>query len=831
MFRGTSLPRSAALGINITPVAFSAKRSYSVKVIERYERCRHLGSYTKNDTSVAIGRAGGPASGVQIRLDESSCKITDVKVRILGCGSAIASSSFMKGSLRRMTHSTIPAISRTQKFTRSHFSHQSSDGSIQGIPNDLGYKNTLSHVAKSSVQENSTLVYNPANFQHFPEDSYSDFFDLRTTPGLAYYDRTRYISVIDSLPKVLLFLRPRRFGKSLTLSMLAHFHGVEHKISYSKLFQDLAVHHDVQAGKVFPGQYLILSIDFAGFNYSSEAKVAEFAINSMINDALKRFHRTYADFLGDVESKDLIEELIEPANSISSFENCVQIVKEILLAKSGDPEHSLAGVKGIYLLADEYDAYSNEYHDLDDDRPGNSLRENKRLLHSGFWARVKSNIGHKMIQKCFITGVTPLSMTDHTSGFNISKNVSDKRVLAGLCGLSKEDVLASLRVPGVCDSDEEIHKCFNTMEVHFNGYRFSPHQDIPRVFNTNTCLEYLEGLLTKELTEPLCPSNSEPSERLLQVLAASPIAISTFESYCNNSPLDVDSWRTPIPYETLQPTFGIFQLGNKLNKPAWLSFMRYVGGLTYADEMPKKQLQVPNVVTIKRFANAVLNRYKLEVNAIGDALRAVVSTGDVSNLWGHYRKLMVQRDVGDNDLKNKTEENHRDSFHCVLLQNPLLRSKVELEVRKSPKSSGRIDMTISAPTTLRSSITEIKALRINFLDVKAAEPPSDPCRSQEYLKAMTLNRIGNVDQLLEIKFAAWDKHRAGISIADWIEYPDGPRDQLRKYWRSPEIVRHCREYNTVPVIIIGSRKIVIWEMNEDGVLGYPQLDGEGPLDG
>ena len=84
----------------------------------------------------------------------------------------------------------------------------------------------------------ATLVLNKANFRSFPSNDRPDFGELRLDPEFAYFDRTDFISALESFDEdVLLFLRPRRFGKSLTLSMLAHFHGVQYKELYDELFQ------------------------------------------------------------------------------------------------------------------------------------------------------------------------------------------------------------------------------------------------------------------------------------------------------------------------------------------------------------------------------------------------------------------------------------------------------------------------------------------------------------------------------------------------------------------------------------------------------------------
>src|SRR3954466_5178148 len=143
----------------------------------------------------------------------------------------------------------------------------------------------------------------------------------------------------------------------------------------------------------------------------------------------------------------------------------------------------------IYLLADEYDAFSNEYLDPDDNSAWDALRANKQSLLKGFWARVKESMGSQRIEKCFITGVSPLSMADHTSGFNIATNVSFKRELSGLCGLSHEDVRAALQLPSLCGSDvSQIEENFKIMVRYYDGYRFYQYGQVPPVFNTNTCL-------------------------------------------------------------------------------------------------------------------------------------------------------------------------------------------------------------------------------------------------------------------------------------------------------------------------------------------------------
>ena len=82
------------------------------------------------------------------------------------------------------------------------------------------------------------MTFRKDDFRGFPLNDKRSFELIRTNPQYAYFDRSRYISVLESfLESVLLFLRPRRFGKSLFLSTMAHFHGVDYKQNYKELFQ------------------------------------------------------------------------------------------------------------------------------------------------------------------------------------------------------------------------------------------------------------------------------------------------------------------------------------------------------------------------------------------------------------------------------------------------------------------------------------------------------------------------------------------------------------------------------------------------------------------
>jgi hypothetical protein len=140
---------------------------------------------------------------------------------------------------------------------------------------------------------------------------------------------------------------------------------------------------------------------------------------------------------------------------------------------------------------------------------------------------------------------------------------------------------------------------------------------------------------------------------------------------------------------------------------------------------PKNYLKIPNKIAAKRIATAVIRKYRLG-ESLNIALSDLAKNGDLKPVLSCYRKMMVQRDVGISDLKNKTEEVHRDSFYFTLLQNHCLKPTLEFNVVKVFRSStiprpmsnvqylqlnrkpGRIDLALQLPKYI--VITEWKFL-------------------------------------------------------------------------------------------------------------------------
>ncbi|KAG0330779.1 hypothetical protein BG000_011466 [Podila horticola] len=300
---------------------------------------------------------------------------------------------------------------------------------------------------------------------------------------------------------------------------LSHFHGREHLPDYKPLFEGLAIDEHVKKGDVNPGRYFVLQVDFSSVDRSQDREAARHSLSLMLNRSIMQFYRTYEPYLR-MSADYLIENFIKD-DATASLTECVNVVHDVL-ASVDSPDDPLSMIKGIYVMADEYDSYSNEYLvPIDSVQWKPPQRADTDSLLKGFWASVKSGLGYHKIAKCYITGVSPQSLVDNTSGFNVARYVSWHPKLAGFCGLMEADVVAALTHEKVCRSSPEAEKHLKIIRDHFNGFNFVPRGQGPLTYNTNTCLEYLQSLVEgMPMEDPLSVTNSEASEVSLRLLAA-----------------------------------------------------------------------------------------------------------------------------------------------------------------------------------------------------------------------------------------------------------------------------------------------------------------------
>lgn len=295
--------------------------------------------------------------------------------------------------------------------------------------------------------------------------------DFATLIGESYFyqDRTDRIPLLEDAGRQLIFIRPRRFGKSLLLSMLEHYYDVNRAGQFDALFGHLTIG---QHPTPLRNQYFVMKWDFSLVKAQGEVKDIEAALHRHLNDCVQDFALRYQARLAHP-----IE--IHADNALSSW-------RSALMAVSQTPHK-------LYLLVDEYDNFANEvlmtgrkqeYYE--------ALLYGEGLLKTVFKA-VKAAAGGQGLDRAFITGVSPIVLSDMTSGYNVAKNIYLDDEFNDLCGFTEGELAAVLARLAAEGGSWSAAEALDAMRTFYNGYRFSEEAG-DSLYNPTLSLYFLECL-------------------------------------------------------------------------------------------------------------------------------------------------------------------------------------------------------------------------------------------------------------------------------------------------------------------------------------------------
>ncbi|CAN2048893.1 AAA family ATPase [Candidatus Magnetomoraceae bacterium gMMP-13] len=269
--------------------------------------------------------------------------------------------------------------------------------------------------------------------------------------GYFYCDRTDSIHLLEQ-GKYLLFLRPRRFGKSLLLSMLENYYDIDRKDDFEDIFGHLKIGKNPTP---LHNKYFILHWDFSCVDPTGTVDDIKKALHNHINSSIKAFIMYYKKYL-----PEKIE--INTENALSSITSLLSVV-----SMTSHP---------IYLLIDEYDNFANEV--MMGVRRGKGIYE-ALVYEEGslktLFKVIKASTRNSIFDRIFITGVSPVVMSDVRSGFNIAENIYLSKKFNDLCGFTEEEVKSTLKTIGAeCGrEDQEAEKALALMRTYYNGYKFA----------------------------------------------------------------------------------------------------------------------------------------------------------------------------------------------------------------------------------------------------------------------------------------------------------------------------------------------------------------------
>jgi hypothetical protein len=300
------------------------------------------------------------------------------------------------------------------------------------------------------------IPYGISDFQSLIEEKYF------------YQDRTSFIENLEKWhSKYPVFLRPRRFGKSLFVSMLHHYYGLEHKADFHANFGNLYIG---QHPSPLANSYLVLSFEFSRIDTATQESTYRGFLRNTISGA-RRFFSAYAQFY-TAEQKQNIETAESPeavVNAIFDF------------TKQNDIPHK------IYLLIDEYDHFANELLSFDLKRFKENVSRNGFVRK--FYESFKTATRDGVIDRLFITGVSPITLDSLTSGFNVGDNISLNPIFHDMMGFTGAEVQEMLQISQVAEA--VLPALMEDLQAWYNGYRFN-HRAKNSLFNPDMVLYFLK---------------------------------------------------------------------------------------------------------------------------------------------------------------------------------------------------------------------------------------------------------------------------------------------------------------------------------------------------
>ncbi len=325
----------------------------------------------------------------------------------------------------------------------------------------------------------------------------TDFIRIRQE-NYYYIDKTAFIRNIEQSSSFLFFIRPRRFGKSLWLAVMECYYDIARKEQFEELFKGTEIYNNPTEER---NSYFILRFNFS--EISSQIDEVESSFNETVKIQGIDFIKKYQEIIMNPDEK---------IKKIEKLEKAESVLKHII---------SLMKNKGkIYLLIDEYDNFTNTILSTTGKERYEAITHGEGFYRHFFNVIKAGTTGPGApIGKLFITGVSPVTMDDVTSGFNIGSNITTKPDFNEMVGFTEKetmDLLSYYHREGFLK--EEPDKLMNILKPWYNNYLFSEKRK-EKLFNSDMVLYFIkEYTELKSLPEEMLDLNIKTDYRKLKYL-------------------------------------------------------------------------------------------------------------------------------------------------------------------------------------------------------------------------------------------------------------------------------------------------------------------------
>ena len=466
--------------------------------------------------------------------------------------------------------------------------------------------------------------------------------------GYYYVDKTMYIEKLENLPETnIMFLRPRKFGKTLFTSVLENYYDKNKKESFEKLYGNTYIGKNPTKLK---NSYCILRFNFSGIDTSTEeATIRGFKkeVASSIEVFINRYNLEF-----HVNKEDEAENILD------------NLFKSFYIQKPQDK---------IYVIIDEYDHFANELLGFNPEQFRGLVSKNGKVRK---WYEILKKGTETVVDRIFITGVAPITLDSLTSGFNIGTDITQDEEFNEMIGFTEEELKEILKNQEISLKEQE--KIIPIMKENYDGYKFCLKAK-NQIYNSNMCLYFLSRYIRLgEIPDKLIDTN----------IASDYSKIGKMLDLCKGEN------RLEILRKTVQGEPIVNTIIEKFN-PAieftendMISMLYYLGYLTISGEdLGKPELTIPNKVMKEIYANYFMQimeeeaNFKIDNTTNNEILREIAKEGKIDKMVETLKIYL--NNLSNRDLIKFDEKYIKLIFYCIAMNIKAYSTKSEMEVNRN----------------------------------------------------------------------------------------------------------------------------------------------------
>jgi hypothetical protein len=479
----------------------------------------------------------------------------------------------------------------------------------------------------------------------------SNFADMIES-GYAYVDKTRYIELLENENnRYQFFIRPRRFGKSLFLSVLENYYDSSRKSKFTSIFGELYIgkHPTPEQGK-----YAVLKFNFSGLDTDSHEDFRK-SFSIRVQESTKLFFGRYKDIFPNAEKE--VQTIRENSPGINALDFVYTAAANANIT--------------VFAIIDEYDHFANNLIAM-----GKTYKDEVKAggIVRSFYEQLKAGTD-SVVKRIFITGISPMMLNDLTSGFNMATDYSLFPKYNEMFGFTREEVEWLMQETGV---DKNLIKV--DMEAYYNGYMFNEYGE-NKVYNSQMIL-YLFNQILQLGGQPrqIIDTNLQTDYERLRRLAENE----------NNREKLLNITQEDGIFGNVTEKFSL----DKLNSDEYfVSLLFYLGMLTNGGmRKGRAWLKIPNYSIRTLYWEYVvsyvqdLEKKRVSTLELSDVISNMAFDGDIKPYLDFFTENFLKR------LSNRDLQNFDEKYIKVMMLSTLFISQLYLPVSEAENINGYTDI-------------------------------------------------------------------------------------------------------------------------------------------